>query len=447
MLRIFAAAAALLVSGLIQEMPVTRLAGVPAGLPVGVSAHQGTPQAASQTPAPPAGPPPAQLPPLPVTRLDPGAAAATLDSPRRLTLSFAEPRPIDEVLRLLTAGTPFSVAIDPDVTGSFRGDLKNLTLREALATLLAPLGLDFTVKGTVIAVTRHRVQTRQFDVNVLNVRRGLQRRTGDGAAAELTSTVPAEDVFESISAGVTALLSDSGRMHIDRRAGLATVTDFPERLERVALYLETLHVRSARQVRLRAQVYEVTLTNAASVDWTLARGELGLPPDVSDAGLAANSSALRKALASQGTVRTLWAPEVTALNNEPALVRVEIPGESSLTLTVVPQVSADGIIQLSVAHTWEEHAGDRRTGLLQSTPIVRISEADTVARVVDGSTMILSGLLRPVEVRKPATGAAALFGAQAKQAGHAELVVLLTPTIVVPGLAAGTKQQTIDREP
>src|SRR5260221_5026721 len=141
---------------LVQEMPVTRLAGDVSG--------QGAP---SSQPAPP------PRPGMPVTRLDPGEAAATLDSPRRLSLTFSEPRPIQEVIRLLVAGTAFSVALDPDVTGTFRGDLKQLTLREALTTLLAPLGFDVEVHGTVIRVTRSRSETRQFDINLLAVQPGV----------------------------------------------------------------------------------------------------------------------------------------------------------------------------------------------------------------------------------------------------------------------------------
>jgi len=417
----------------------------------------GTGQAVPQPPPPARPPSPGtqQLPPLPVTQIDPGAAAATLDSPRRLTLQFAEPRPIDEVLRLLVEGTPFSLAIDPDVSGSFRGELKMLTLREALTTLLTPLGLEFTVEGTVIHVTHRRTGTRQFDLNVLNVRRGLQRTTGaaaseaspafaeasagQGGTAVVTTTVVPEDVFTSIGEGVKALLSPQGRMHIDRRAGLATVTDFPEQLDRVALYLETLHVRSSRQIRIEAQVFEVTLKDAASIDWRAVRQGLGLGSDAAVAGLAANPAALRIVLAAQGTLRTLWTPEVTALNNEPALMRVATPGSSSLTLTVVPQISSDGIVQLSVSHSWEEHAEDRRTGILKTTPITRVADADTVARVVDGSTIVLTGILRPVEVAAAATGARALFGGQGKQPGYAELVVLIRPTIVTPGTFTATR--------
>jgi len=375
----------------------------------------------------------AQLPPRPVTQIDPGAAAATLDSPRRLTLGFLEPRPIEEVLHLVFEGTPFSLAIDPDVSGKFRGAITNLTLREALTTLLAPLGLDFSVDGSVIRITRHRVETRQFDLNVLDVQRSLQRTTGSAPAAALTSTVVPEDAFASIEEGVKALLSETGRAHIDRRAGLATVTDFPERLERVALYLETLQVRSSREVRLQAEAFEITLKDRPSIDWNAVRDRLGVPPNAPLAGLAADPGALRAALSGQGEVRPLWTPEITTINNEPALVRIDTPGEASLTLTVVPQIAGDGIIQLAVSHTWQLHAGDQKQGFTKTAPVTRVSEGDTVSRIASGSAVLISGLAHSVQIPKQGTGAAALFGTQPKQSASAELVVLLRPTIVTTG--------------
>jgi type II secretory pathway component GspD/PulD (secretin) len=396
MQRVLVAAAFLLLPTWGQDLPVISVAGGQAGQP------------ALPGPAKPA----LVLPPLPVTHIDP--RNTTLDSPRRLSLSFLEPRPIDEVLGLLTAGTPFSVSIDADASGSFRGEIKQLTLREALTTMLAPLGLDFEVRGTVLRVQRRQVETRFFDLNLLNVQRGLARTTGGaGATATLGSAVGADDVMGGIANGVRALLSDAGRVHVDPRAGLAQVTDYAERLDRVALYIETLHRRSGRQVRLQAQVFEVTLRDAASIDWRLVRRRLGLAGEVPAAGLAADPAALRAALLAQGEVRTLWAPDVTTLNNEPVLVRVATPGGTSLTMTVLPQVSADGIVQLSVAHAWEERADPRMT------------ESDTVTRVMDGNTVMISGLLRPVSA--VATGNSAI---------HAELVVLLRPTVVGAGVFA-----------
>lgn len=402
--------------GDVQDMPVARLSGPVVGQSPATASAQ-APRAAGQ------------LPPLPATQIDPGQI--TLDSPRRLSLTFLEPRPIDEVLALLTAGTGFSVAIDADAAGTFRGELKQLTLRESLATVLAPLGLDFRVQGTVIRIQRRQVETRLFDLDAINIQRGFSRTTGSSAAA-LSSSVVQEDVATSIGDGVKALLSERGTVHVDRRAGLVQVTDFSDRLDRVALYIETLHQRRARQVRLQAQAFEVTLHDGPAIDWRLVRERLGLPRDASDAGIATDPVALRQALALQGDVRMLWAPDVTALNNEPAVMRMATPGGRSLTMTIVPQVSADGIIQISVAHAWEERAGERRDGLFKSVPLMRISESDTVMRVLDGKTALIAGLLRPTEIDVPSRRLSSMFGGSSKRSAQAELVVLLRPSVVLP---------------
>jgi type II secretory pathway component GspD/PulD (secretin) len=427
MLRYFLAAAIVLWA---QGLPVTRLASGEAG------------SAASQAPAAPARPG-GQLPPLPATQIDPRDAATSLDRQLGLSMRFLEPTPITEVLRLLVEGTQYSLAIDSDATGTFRGDLKRLSLREALDTLLTPLGLDYEIQGTIIRVMKHRAETRQFDLNLLNVQRGMQRTAANGeGTATISTTVNADDVFASITAGVKSLLSETGRVNIDARSGLALVSDFPERLDRVSLYLETLQSRSARQVRLEARVFEVTLRDAPSIDWRLVREKLGLPPAAPEAGILADPIALRGALAAQGEIQDLWAPDVTTLNNEPAMVYISTPGTSSLTLTVLPQISADGIVQLSISHEWGEHAGDRKQGFLKSTPLTRISGSDTVTRVMDGHTVRISGLLRPKDIEsKAATGLSGIFGGSQKLKGHAELVVLLRPTVVRAGtFSAGSRQ-------
>jgi len=344
------------------------------------------------------------------------------------------------VLRLVIAGTPFSLAIDSDVTGVFRGALRDLTLRDALATLLTPLGLEFSLDRTVLRITHHRSETRQFDLNVLDMRRDLQRTTGTASPsssavqagrATLTSVVPPEDVLTAIGEGIHALLSESGRVHIDRRAGLATVSDLPDRLERVALYLEALETRSSREVRLQAQALEVTLKPGASaIDWRAVRQSLGMPADAPTAGLVSDILALRTALAMQGEIRPLWSPEVTTINNEPALLRIDAPGLVSLTLTVMPQISSDGIIQLAIAHTWESTAAESWT---KTTSVQRISEADMVTRLRSGNAVLLSGLVRPVQIPPQAADAAVISGAQPKQDGYAELVVVVRPTIVTTG--------------
>jgi type II secretory pathway component GspD/PulD (secretin) len=67
--------------------------------------------------------------------------------------------------------------------------------------------------------------------------------------------------------------------------------------------------------------------------------------------------------------------------------------------------------------------------------------ADTVTRVMDGNTVMISGLQRPAEISVPATGVTGVFGASQKQKVRAELVVLLRPTVVKAGtFNAGSRQ-------
>ena len=80
---------------------------------------------------------PAQMPTLPLTQLDYRAQAADLDN-RTFTLTFAQPVPIKDLLLLLVRGTSLSVVPDPAIAGSFIGELKNVTVRQALGLILRP---------------------------------------------------------------------------------------------------------------------------------------------------------------------------------------------------------------------------------------------------------------------------------------------------------------------
>jgi len=65
-----------------------------------------------------------------------------------------------------------------------------------------------------------------------------------------------------------------------------------------------------------------------------------------------------------------------------------------------------------------------------------VSEADTLVRVQDGETVVLSGFLQHRTKVTAGTGVAGLFGAQSRAIVNSELVILLTPTVVTPGVGA-----------
>ena len=102
-----------------------------------------------------------QMPTLPLTQLDESGPAADLDN-RTFTLTFAEAVPVKDLLLLLVRGTNLSLIPDPAIDGSFIGELKNVTVRQALNSILPPLGLDYRVDAGFIHVRIQDVSRRVF---------------------------------------------------------------------------------------------------------------------------------------------------------------------------------------------------------------------------------------------------------------------------------------------
>jgi type II secretory pathway component GspD/PulD (secretin) len=407
---------------------------------------------------------PTRLPPLPATQLD-DRLRAQLDGPSKLTMDFPNPTPVQDVLQLLVAGTPFSVVTDPGAKATFSGTLKDVTMRQALASVLLPLNLDYVVQGSVVRVFVRRSVTRLFDVNFVTVQRSVRRglRSSVGLQAEpasaAASTISEPDVLGDLTRGVQALLSGSGRVHVDRAAGLVQVTDFEDRLEQVAVYLEAVQARASRQVRIAAHVLEVTMYDPSrpTIDWAAVASQAGVRTTGATAGFKVpDMQALLDAIARQGSIVTIATPRVLAMNNEPAVMRVgtqlvsfdtvamlakEDPDRTSqatpvfagLTLVVTAQIASDGIVQLSVSPTYSERTSDVKAPAGGNVPVLAITEADTLVRVQEGETVVISGLIQDRTRLKLAAGVSGLFGGQSREVVKSELVILLTPAVVVPG--------------
>jgi type II secretory pathway component HofQ len=349
----------------------------------------------------------APMPPLPLTQIDERPVSADLDN-RAFSLTFAQPVAVNDVLLLLVRRTNLSVVPDPGISGSFIGDLKAVTVRQALGLILQPLGLDFTVDGAVIHVFRREPETRLFAVDYAAGERTGDASVGIDPAARVNGsyarvvTTTKNDVFADISKGVQGLLSNRGTFNVDRKAGLVQVTDFPERLDRVGVYLDAVADRVQRQVQIEARVVEVELNadRGNTLDWT------GLKP-------TRDSEAAMAALAAQGSVTVLAAPRLLVLNNEPAIVKAD-----GLTIAVTPQISPDAIVTLSLS------------------PIVgapHAMQSDMVARVADGGTIVVAGFgsEREIRERKSSGSSGGWFGrSTVVTKKHVQLVVLLTPRIV-----------------
>jgi type II secretory pathway component HofQ len=375
----------------------------------------------AQTPQRPAG----QMPTLPLTQLDERGLAVDLDN-RAFSLTFAQPVPIKDLLLLLVRGTNVSIVPDPAITGSFIGELKNVTVRQALDLILRPLGLDYALEGPVVRVFKREPETRIFDLNYIAAERiGSSIVTGEvGRSAASVSTSTKTDLFGDLANGVRTLLTEHAAFNVDRKAGLLQVTDFPERLDRVSIYLDAVQDRVHRQVQIDARVIEVEINDekASGIDWAV------LAAQSSGAQTAAQRAAARPSLTglrvtdvtklldllgAQGKVSVVASPRVLTMNNEPSIVTTD-----AVTFSVTPQIASDAVVTLSLS------------------PIVKsptVVESDMLARVADGETLVISGFTRDREVRerKNVGISGGWFGrGTVVTRKRVELVILLTPKIV-----------------
>lgn len=460
------------------------------------------------------------LEPLAVTQLDERPHANELDG-RIFSVQFAESLPIRDILLFLVRDTPLSVVADPDVQGSFVGELKNVSLRQALDLLLHPMELDYSVQGRFIRVFRRKVETRIFDINYVVTQRTANRVLGAatsatdpggavsggtvgtgadrtvppsaGASATQVKSVDEGDLFRELATGVQTLLSPEGRFNLDRKAGLLQISDFPDRLAKVSLYVEAVETRMHRQVQIQARVVEIELRDefAAGVDWTGVFRDAANAVTVTQAlapaagaGIVVNArvrdfQGLLKVLATHGRVNVLSSPRVVAMNNEPAVMRIGTqdvyflttsqvdattgrvlqttvtpqPITEGIVLSLTPQVSSDGVVNLTISPSVTERVGEARSRLGDTVPVLSVRETDTLVRVLQGETIVIAGLMqervRSRTMKVPLLGdlplVGGLFRREERVRSKTDLAILLTPTVLTPTQIADTAARESDR--
>ena len=474
------------------------------------------------------------LSPIAVSQLEEGRRSETLE--QTLSLSFAEPIAIRELLQLLVRETNISVVLDPDAEGTFNGELKNVSLRQALDLILHPLSLEYSIDDSVLRVRKHQMQTRVFNINYVSSRHtgyggantglglgnsalggyggasgvggvgvsgvgvsgiggyggvgagGLGSFGGMGVGGYGNSGIGTGgigtglDTFAEIEKGIAMLLSQEGRLNMDRKAGLLQITDYSDKLDKVANYLAIVEARILRQVHIQARVIEVEMNEqfSAGIDWTAVLHSAAnavtltqkLAPTSGQSGFTMgvnikDFTGLLSAFASQGRVNVMASPRVMAMNNEPAVMRVGTQDiffttqsqidsgtgqilqtavtpqaiTEGITLNVIAQISDDGIIHLSIQPSITERTGTATSRLGDQVPIVSVRETDTVVRVHEGETIVIAGLMQERTTgdksKVPVLGDVPLIGGLFRQDNRTkkkvDLVILLTPTVVTPG--------------
>ena len=282
------------------------------------------------------------------------------------------------------------------------------------------------------------------------------------------------ELWKEIEEGLKAISSEEGRLVVNKVSGSILAIDFPQELANMALFLESIEGSAQRQVMIEARIIEVTLSDEYQMGLNWAAVRIGDFPILSQAISPASKifqigisdhdfSALLDAMSKQGKIDILSSPKVSALNSQPAIIKVaredvywerEIVSEATgqaygssrprwitvgILLKVTPQIDSDGSIIMDIHPSIREKVGEAVSPEGDIAPILAVRETNTVVKVRDGNTIIIAGLLQKRDIRNvtsvPFLGEIPLLGAVFRktvdQKKKTELIIMLTPTIVV----------------
>jgi MSHA biogenesis protein MshL len=320
-----------------------------------------------------------------------------------------------------------------------------------------------------------------------DIRVAVEALTFDAPTAEQQSSVAAATAGGGGMSGGrpwSRTTPDGRRVIVNSIAGQITVTAMPARLDQIEQFIKAFESSIQRQVLIEAKIVEVSLEKSSEfgIDWNSvatnnkasfspgsARG--GSTVELTFTGGGAKISAVLTALASQGNVRVLSSPRVSALNNQRAVFDVttgEIvfsqsrqlaavtPGAApTFTTTVTPtqvnvgivldvlaQISANNTVTMNIRPVVTSVARvasfTSAEGSSFQAPVIDTRETDTMARLRDGETIIIGGLMQnrhekvksgvPILRSIPLLGR--LFTRTIEVERKAELVIFLTPTII-----------------
>lgn len=222
--------------------------------------------------------------------------------------------PATQVFMGIVSGTPYSMLVGPEVSGTVTLNLKNVTVREALDAIRDLYGYEYRVQGNRIWIQPNTMQTRVFKVNYLAGRRqgttdtrllsnnvnssnsnnngsnngtntnnnapslpgenGNSNNSGHGGS-RVETTIDA-DFWKDLQTALTTIVGtgDSRSVVLNAGSGVIVVRAMPSELRNVESYLKATQLTIERQVMLEAKIIEVALSDEyqAGINWAAFRG-------------------------------------------------------------------------------------------------------------------------------------------------------------------------------
>jgi len=397
--------------------------------------------------------------------------------------------PISEVVFLLSDLWNINIVAGADVTGEVSGAFQDAPLSEVLSAALTASGYGYRQMGSSLVVlpidqlgtsgtpgaasqfTRAGIAyfTPQY-TEAEEMAEPLQQALGETV---VVAVYPQENRIMVKGSAADLQLADEAVKHLDQPRPQVRITAM---IYDVALgELERLGVTWNRQVRELANGSDEALGDITrTVSDFLATSSDLTTSGVTRVGIrtisnSKDASFFLEALDANSEAKLLADPSITVGDRRQASIKIvqEIPiiganpvegsnavftqtefREAGVILNVMPRISRDGTIELTVQPEYSVVSEITEAG-----PVIDSRTADTVVRVHDGQMFVLGGLrqkniiesIQGVPYLKELKWIGKLFRSHSTEVVESELIVFLRPELITP-CYSGTPREQIAAE-
>ncbi len=350
---------------------------------------------------------------------------------------------IKDILRQLAKQYNLNIVFSENVKGLVTVQLSNVSIDQALDSIITVNAFAYTKKENVYKVTtmdeaeREGKQTKLFKLN-------------NADATKLKDTL-------------SKVLTPAGSIEADSRSNSIVVTDSLSVISKIEVMIPALD-EITPQVLIEAKLIEISLTNTEKlgIDWSTtiqaqgAKRPITFPfsPTSRSGGLndispasSSDSTDIKPSsyafpyvvkgdfilgvldfsglktvmdfLKTRQNTKLVAAPRIMTVNNQKATINVgkvvpvaiyerdqntgnyQVTGweqmNIGINLEVTPQISPDGHIKLKLKPEVSNSVGTISEGTINQRPIISTRKAETEVQIKDGQTIVIGGLVKTSE--------------------------------------------------
>lgn len=404
-----------------------------------------------------------------------------LNSEKKYTLTFRQTQ-LSDAIKILVRESGLNVVVPENMVGNLNLVLKDVTIKNALDTILLSYGYSYKVEGNIVRIFKEEVAQKKLTMEMIP----LKYATATEVKASLDKIFPPGSI--QVNAPTNSLL----------------IREEPKVIEEIKKVIAMLDVKT-RQILIETRIVNAneSFSNDLGIQWggalqnnsgnskifgTSIGGTFGdtttpgknfvvnLPSQTQPFGnlgvvIGSLNNNLRLDLALQmaeekGKAKVVSAPRILTLDNKRATIRSgatlrirsvpigsSVTTSSNLTITevttgvelgVTPQISGEDQVLLTVDITQSEPNYART---VENIPEIRDQKASTSILLKNGETIVIGGLYKVTEGETqrsipflsdiPLIGA--LFKSKSKEKRNEELIIFLTPKIVKDNEQVSTK--------